>query len=292
MNDKALATHKAEREIAQFQKLFSPDTPVMYSGFILLTLALAKAVNYIPTSVDTLLLGFVGAVALVVAFAHRNRQRRQLQLLTFTVSRQPPSGARGLILLVSPFDPRVQALRDPEVLQPKIATLLARPAETLSAEDWETVNLMGSNLRPQVEAVRFHMEQGRLHDVWLIHSERDETAQGSGTAAQLLEQYLQRHYSSIRVHRDGYGVPAWNYGELWKKAEEIFRTSGLANEAIVADVTGGTKMMSVALATACVAPGRRMQYMDTERDWQGQPLGRGTSVPVMVDVEPLLYGSR
>jgi hypothetical protein len=57
---------------------------------------------------------------------------------------------------------------------------------------------------------------------------------------------------------------------------------------MVADVTGGTKMMSVALAMACVPPKRRMQYMDSQRDWQGNPLTAGKIIPVSIDVDPFL----
>lgn len=46
--------------------------------------------------------------------------------------------------------------------------------------------------------------------------------------------------------------------------------------------------MSVALATACVPPKRRMQYMDTERDRHGIPLPNGTLAPIAIDVDPIL----
>ncbi|WP_051470164.1 hypothetical protein [Fischerella sp. PCC 9605] len=58
---------------------------------------------------------------------------------------------------------------------------------------------------------------------------------------------------------------------------------------IVADITGGTKMMSVALAMACIPPRRRMQYMDSQRDWQGNPLPTGEMKPVVIDIDPILY---
>lgn len=49
-------------------------------------------------------------------------------------------------------------------------------------------------------------------------------------------------------------------------------------------------MMSVALAMACVKPGLKMQYMDSTRDWQGNPLQTGDMKPVGIDVFPIIYG--
>lgn len=72
-------------------------------------------------------------------------------------------------------------------------------------------------------------------------------------------------------------------------AEKIFRESGYKEEVLLADITGGTKMMSVALALACIPPGRRMQYMDSERDWQGNPVPTGNLAPVLLDADPILY---
>ena len=42
-------------------------------------------------------------------------------------------------------------------------------------------------------------------------------------------------------------------------------------------------MMSVALALACIAPGRKMQYMHSDRDWRGHPLPNREPTPVVVD---------
>ncbi|NJM49236.1 MAG: hypothetical protein HC860_26210 [Alkalinema sp. RU_4_3] len=47
---------------------------------------------------------------------------------------------------------------------------------------------------------------------------------------------------------------------------------------MIADITGGTKMMSVAIAMACVAPKRRMQYVDM-----------AGGLPVVLDVDPIFY---
>jgi hypothetical protein len=58
---------------------------------------------------------------------------------------------------------------------------------------------------------------------------------------------------------------------------------------LLADITGGNKMMSVAIAMACIPPGRRMQYMDTPRNRYGNPLRQGEMSPVVIDIDPILH---
>jgi hypothetical protein len=49
-------------------------------------------------------------------------------------------------------------------------------------------------------------------------------------------------------------------------------------------------MMSIAIAMACIPIGRRMQYMDTERDWKGTPLQqKGSMNPVLIDFDPIIH---
>jgi hypothetical protein len=48
-------------------------------------------------------------------------------------------------------------------------------------------------------------------------------------------------------------------------------------------------MMSISLAMACLPPRRKMQYMDSKRDWKGEPLAQGDIKPVVIDVDPILY---
>jgi hypothetical protein len=50
-------------------------------------------------------------------------------------------------------------------------------------------------------------------------------------------------------------------------------------------------MMSVALGMACIPPKRRMQYMDSQRDWEGNPVSAGDMQPIVIDVDPILYSS-
>jgi hypothetical protein len=49
------------------------------------------------------------------------------------------------------------------------------------------------------------------------------------------------------------------------------------------------KEQEMAIVDQRVPPTRKMQYMDSVRDWQGQPLPHGTTQPVVIDLDPILY---
>jgi hypothetical protein len=280
----------------RIEDVFSPRSPWHYVGFCLLSIGL----NTFSSLVGTW--GFVVcAPFLVLLFVLMWLRARRLLAapVAYRVTKQPPLPARGLILLLSPYDPRSPnpELRDAEKVHVMIEALLEN-AERLTEDDLHKINLSGSNLAPQLEAVAYHVRQGQLRDVWLLTTATEwveadgvrRCVRGSEKAAELLEACLRlRHGAALAVQRVGLTVPAWDYAVLWRKAEEIFRRSGYKEDVLLADITGGTKMMSVALAMACIPPLRKMQYMDTMRDWQGQPLPAHTSQPVVIDVDPLLY---
>jgi len=151
--------------------------------------------------------------------------------------------------------------------------------------------LFSSNLLPQIKAVEYHIRQDSLRDVWLISSESYDTTKGSEITAAILEKYLRFQYGQQRldIHTKNLSVKDYDYASLSQLGEKIFREAGYKDEVLVADITGGTKMMSVALAMACIPPGRRMQYMDSQRDWQGNPLAKGQMSPIVIDIDPILY---
>jgi CRISPR-associated protein (Cas_Cas02710) len=245
------------------------------------------------------LAGLIGVPLVAVLFAGRDWQKRRRSLeyikqLTYEPTKKAPSPARGLILLISPYSPFKPELKDPDRLGSMLDTITGKAMSELTLEDFEQIGICNSNLKPQIEAVKFHAEQGALRDVWLICSETYESGKklvkGSEPAAKLLQQYLSFKYGQ-QIHVHCQIVNDHNYEGLWKLVEDIFRNSGIKDEALVADVTGGTKMMSVAMAIACIPEGRRMQYMDSQRDWKGEPLGKGEMSPVAIDIDPLVYPS-
>lgn len=277
-----------------FEGLLSPRSALEFLGFAAINaiLGLVSAGNPI---------GLVSVPVLAVAWWWVDRQRDRQRRLGFVVEKKPPQAAKGLILLLSPYDPREAHLRQEQILQPLVDRLLQSPHPTSS--DFESINLFRSNLLPQIQAVDYHATQGTLRDVWLITTLSYETqrqtetglesmtVKGSEQAAAILMHYLRSQYGNDRfdIHFEDLSVQEWQYDQVCQKAENIFRRSGYINDVIVADITGGTKMMSVALAMACIPPRRRMQYMDTQRDWQGNPVAQGEVKPLLIDIDPILY---
>ncbi|MBZ5554043.1 MAG: hypothetical protein LAO21_15110 [Acidobacteriia bacterium] len=291
---------EARSQAAQFERIFSPRSPWEYAAFCILTFALNKVSNRFPDWADAIFGSLLVLIFILMWWSERHRTRARSQRLTFQVTKEPPARAKGLILLVSPYDPRSQNLRDEKVLLPLMDSIRQKQLSVLADADFVEINLSNSNLRPLMDAVAFHSGEDKLREVWLITTESEKRMQegeevkirGSELAGEILEKFLRFKYGErIVVHREGFTVKAWDYAALWRKAEEIFRTSGYKEDVLLADVTGGTKMMSVALAMACVAPNRKMQYMDSGRDWQGNPLPTGMIDPVVIDVDPILYPS-
>jgi hypothetical protein len=161
----------------------------------------------------------------------------------------------------------------------------------LGDEDFQL--LLGTNLEPELRALEFHHDQKNLRECWTIGTpdevQGDDTIRGSVWLAVVLERWFNHLHP-------GSGVRFWlcrevsqrDYVELWKTVDAIFRQGPLRANAIICDITGGLKLMSVGAALACVGDGRAMQYMATNRDWRGEPVERGKMVPVLVDISPYM----
>ena len=103
---------------------------------------------------------------------------------------------------------------------------------------------------------------------------------GSEITAIILTTYLKFKYGNLlEVHSQNFQerellVDDGDYRKFYEIVDYIFSQSVYKDDVLIADITGGTKMMSVALAMACIPPKRKMQYMDSQRDW-------GSTEPVM-----------
>lgn len=275
-----------QKKLPALSNLFAPRSPLEFLGFSIISaiVSLLSAGNPI---------GFIGVSGLAMFWwwVDRQRTKKASEELVFSLHKEPPHGAKGLILLLSPYSPRNPALQDLQKIKPLIEYLIATPIVNLETADFDKIGLFNSNLCPQIKAVEYHFQQGKLQEVWLISSESYDTVKGSESTAQILQQYLRFHYGQkLNVHwNESLSSKDYEYKKLWQIGEDIFRQSGYKDEVLVADITGGTKMMSVALALACIPPKRRMQYMDSQRDWQGNPLPQGEMSPVVIDVDPILY---
>jgi hypothetical protein len=216
------------------------------------------------------------------------RYRKNLeQEISYSLTKQAPLPSKGLILLLSPYDPRIQKTEQLEfdvAIQKFIGIL--NPTEA----DFASINLLNSNLAPQLAAVKYHAEARKLRDVWLVTTDNP----GSVLAANILEQYVRyKDYwgQQFDIHPNHTPIKDYDYAGLWRLGESIFqdaRQEKYQDEAVVADITGGTKLVSLAIAMACIPPGRRMQYMDAQRDWQGNPIPKGEMQPVDIDVDPIM----
>jgi len=271
----------------KLEGIFAPRSPLEFVGF-----ALVSGMLGLLSSGNLIGLVFVPLFAIAWWSFDHWRTKKLAQAASYSLTKEPPHPAKGLLLLLSAYDPRRASLRDPAVLQPLIEHILQ--AETLIEEDFTAINLLGSNLLPQIKAVEYHVQGGKLRDVWFIATETYDTVKGSDVAAAILEKYLHFQYGNQQfdIHRSpALTVREYDYARLCRLVEDVFRHSGYKDDMLLADITRGNKMMSVAIAMACIPPGRRMQYMDTPRNRQGNPLREGEMQPVVIDIDPILYSS-
>lgn len=284
-----------QKKMFEFESIFSPRSPFEFVFFCSATIVLNLLPDLFKQLFPMIVIYIISGLFVVILFAiwwflDRSRSKRRAVQLTFQPTKEQPSAARGLILLLSPYDPRDAALKDERTLRPLIDHIKKTSCENLTNNDFDNINLFNSNLRPQIKAVEYHLQQGKLQDLWLITSQSYDLVKGSEDAALILDKFIRfRYKDKPNVHREGLSAKEWDYRGLWELGEKIFRESGYKEEVLLADITGGTKMMSVALAMACIPPGRRMQYVYSERDWQGNPLPQGAIDPVVIDVDPILY---
>jgi hypothetical protein len=227
----------------------------------------------------SLVQNLIGGVSIVLLFCgwwlfDRYRQQRYSVRLEL----RSPAPAKGLILLISPYRTRVQGEDFNQQFK-----LLSTPNQATKESDFTLLDLEQSNLKPQLRAIAYHHKT--LQEVWLICSEQ------SFAAGNLLREYVRVVYGErITVHHhESYTVNPYFDDQLCRVAENIFASSDIKPRAMIADITGGLATMSVSLAMACVAPGRRMQYMEAPRDERGEPLMTSETAPIELDYDPVLH---
>ncbi|MGF1580761.1 MAG: hypothetical protein ACFCD0_15475 [Gemmataceae bacterium] len=279
-----------------FARILNPKRNGEYVAAFVLTIALGPVSNLVPLWLACLL--SLGVVGWLIVATHRRDTKQLSQIRTEFVKEKPPA-ASGLVLTISTYNARHQGQQDDkaaEALTTNINKLLERSVEELSEADFEIVHISQSNLHNPIEAIRHHVAEGKLREIWLITTETEfvEVAEatkclrGSELAGQLLAKYLNVVYGDrLVVHTEGLTVKSWDYTGIWKLTETIFRDSAYKEEAILVDITGGTKLMSVAMAAACVGPNRKLQYMDATRNLFGEPIEGNRSLPIGIDLAPM-----
>ena len=233
----------------------------------------------------------VGSFILVVlGYAAGSRFAEARYGLTLTL--QAPQRHEGLILLLSPFRPPDSA--SPEAVQKALVSVGSSDPDQRAAA-LEALDLRRSNLWPQLAAISYHLEEGALRDCWLITTGEYMPAgeqTGSLATVPILEAYL-RNLSgghNVALHTgESYTVELTGYDAIYSIVDRIFRTESPYRPArVIADITGGTKLMTLGIALACLSRGRKMQYMSGDRDWKGDAVPRGELTPVLVDVDAVL----
>ncbi len=206
---------------------------LLLSGFVVPVLTnlvsswLEQAFGQNPTQLIQLLaIGFAIAVALGVLYLILREERRRWVLVP---SEQQPSPCPGLVVLVGPGRPGEDPLKGP-----------VGPA-------------IDHHLVPDAEG------QPQLKVCWLVASD-----EGLPVALALRERYKSRCRVLVRqVHQ------AFDVQETYEAIQDIYLNQapaqGLTPQQVIADFTGGTKMMTAGMVLAC---GDRwpMQYMTGRKE--------------------------
>lgn len=235
-----------------------------------------------------------GLINIFAFFDNKNKNK-------YVIDSREPQPAKGLILLISPYS---RHSRQRDELLPLLEKIYQTSSEQLTQEDFDNIELLKSNLFPQIEAIKYHSQDRILKEVWLIttltyqgtnlKTGELQDIEGSEKAGIILEKYLSFQYGNqLNIHRQEYeGKPLSiierEYEKLWELVDHIFNQSDYKPSSMIADITGGTKRMSVALTMACLPVDRKIQYMDRWTDWQGNPLEVGDIQPIEIDVNSIL----
>lgn len=237
------------------------------------------------------LLPLVAFALVVVGYAIVSRVAAARYGLTLTL--HPPQPHRGLILLLGPYRCLTQPLSQPEVEQ-ALALIESGVSEQVEA-GLERLHLRHSSLWPQLAAIRYHLGGGALRDCWLITTRGGDAEGkpfGSVATAPILEAFVRRlpGGQSVSLHTgESFTVAPTAYDTIYGIVDRIFRQEAVYRpQHVIADITGGTKLMTIGIALACLAPGRKMEYMSSDRDWKGEPVPEGELTPVLVDVNAVL----
>lgn len=161
--------------------------------------------------------------------------RTQRLLYRAGLELEPPPPARGLIVIVSPR-PKHQSLAEQSYYQ----------------------------------AIDYH--RASLEQCWLLVS---ATQTGASEAAQELAKYLKQHYISHKIHTIKNTADLSETQEIVRSIFQTIEQAGdLAPNQVIADISGGTKIMSAALAISS-ANKYPMQYIHYLKDAE-------VSVPVLL----------
>jgi len=134
----------------------------------------------------------------------------------------------------------------------------------------------------EVPRIALEAHVGRLEHCWLI-----ATSQSLATAYDVAKE-ISKHWPGIQIHDIQKTLVAnpESVENTWRIVEHIYSQEAPALELdetdIVADITGGLKPMTAGMALACRVPTRKMQYIQTPRDKDGQVIPQAPRYPVLL----------
>jgi len=162
------------------------------------------------------------------------------------------------------------------------AVVVLRPTETPMNPQRGLILLVSpGKLDVPLSAVRHH--KARLERCWLLATSK------SLPAAQQLKDVIYQNWPAIQVHDPvELLVDPESLASTWGAVERIYSrlapAAGLAENEIVADITGGQKPMTAGMTLACSSPNRKLQYMKTIRDENGDPQPGVAPQPIQIDL--------
>jgi CRISPR-associated protein (Cas_Cas02710) len=99
-----------------------------------------------------------------------------------------------------------------------------------------------------------------------------------------IKQASAKYFPGVKIHElitvgEVYGEIDQVYDAVRGIFDKCHNTSGVAPHRIITDITGGTKIMSIALTLACVDANREIQYLDQKdrKTFRGIKITRETT---------------
>jgi len=179
---------------------------------------------------------------------------------------------KGLIVSIS-------ALGDPKKVQKNIVSLKDRNKPEYFTideikEKIESIDLRSTNSQQELEYLYtlqgigqtfkaiFHHHR-TLQCVWLIYTDRSETT----GALELVKKLIGKIDDKISVQElkiDDIDINKIEtvYRSINKIYIESIKDKGLTEKDVIADITGGTALMSCAMVLACLSPERDLEYVE------------------------------
>lgn len=157
------------------------------------------------------------------------------------------------------------------------------------ALEFDRLDLERSNFWPTVLAIKSHASH--LERCWLLTTS-GENAEDTQTYARLLAEFLKQRMN-LRcdfVYDERYCIPLDDDALVLKKTYDQVRrvfaeaeAAGIGSSEMLADITTGTRSMSLGIVLACLDGNHDIQFVGTRYDASGRPAG--TPFPIIYSVE-------